>query len=273
MGKELRFEVTINSDLDSDVEGVVAFGDFTSPKGTAVIYPDSGESLTSFYADLILGRPFPLSLVMRKVGSVGKLVAVALFLHRDLALHPKMLALVAATDLVDRFQVGGLAHVEPDLARFFKFITAYIPPDLSLTQQKSRLVTVVAWIREYVLEDRLPSLPPATPDPVIFDVGTNGFVLAEARSSLEDAWIELYRKGYLRGAVFSSDKDGRRTVLAARKSHFLAFNLKRAAEVLNEAEAAMGEPPGWTVNGLWLTGPERGTFLPVSAVTKVLIRV
>jgi hypothetical protein len=61
-------------------------------------------------------------------------------------------------------------------------------------------------------------------------------------------------------------------VLVARKSSFLAFDLQKAAEILNEAERAMGEPE-WVTDGLWLEGPPKGTRLLVSAITKVLVRV
>ena len=125
------------------------------------------------------------------------------------------------------------------------------------------------------MEDRLPALPPEPEPPRPFDYGTNGFVLAQAapKAPLEDGWVELYREGYLRGALFSPPEQDRRTVLVARKSPFLAFDLWKAAEVLNEAERAMGEPPGWLADELWLRGPEQGTLLLVSAITKVLIRV
>lgn len=271
--EELRFEVLIDPDLDPEVENVVALGGFTTSKGTAAVYPDDRTALTNLYSDLILGRSLPLTLKARKIDTVGKLVAVALFLHRDLAIHPRMPSLIASASFVDQLQVVGLSHIDPDMARFFKFLLAYMPPDLPKSKQKDRLVTVVGWIRDFLLEDRLPSLPPAPKPPVIFEVGTNGFVLAEARSSLEDGWIELYRRGYLRGALFGLDKDGRRTVLAARKSPYLTFDLRKAAEVLNEAEKAMGEPPAWEADELWLEGPPQGTFLLVSAITKVLIRV
>lgn len=271
--EELRFEVVIDPDVDPKVENVVAFGEFTSPEQTAVIYPDDPALLVNFYSDLILGRPFPLTLVTRIVNTIGKIVSLALFLHRDLAIHPRMTSLVAAATLVDQLRLVGLAHIDPDLARFFKFLVSYMPPGLSKDQQKDKLVTVVGWVREYILEDRLPSLPRSSPPPVVFDIGTNGFVLAHTKSSMEDGWIELYRQGYLRGALFGSDREGRRAVLAARKSPFLSFDLKKAAEILNETERAMGEPPGWATDGLWMEGPPNGTLLLISAITSVLVRV
>lgn len=271
--EELRFEVIIDPDLSPEIENVVAFGEFTSPNGTAAIFPDGALALTRFYGDLVLGRPFPLTLVLRKIDTIGKIVSLVLFLHRDLAIHPKMPALVAAASFVDQLKLVGLAHIDPDLARFFKFLVSYLPPTLSRSDLKKRLVTVVGWIREYLLEDRLPALPPAPPIPRILDVGTNGFVLAEGQCPLEDGWVELFRQGYLRGALFSPDRDGRRIVMVARKSPFLDFDLRKAADILNEAEQAMGEPPDWVTDGLWLNSPPKGTLLLVSAITKVFVRI
>jgi len=124
-----------------------------------------------------------------------------------------------------------------------------------------------------VFDGQLPALPVEPEPPRVFDSGSNGFVLATAEGSLEDGWVELYREGYLRGALFSPPKEDRRQVLVARKSHFLAFDLHKAAEVLNEVERALGEPPGWLAGELWLRGPEGGTLLPITAITQVLVRV
>lgn len=268
---ELHFQVVIDPDLGPDIENAVALGEFRSPKGTAVVILDS--SLASFYRDLLLGRPLPLTLVTRKVDSVGKVLVITLFLHRDLAIHPKVFSLVAAANLVDQLQLVGLAHIDPALARFFQFLMSYLPPSLGKPELEKRLVTVVSWVRDHLLEDRFPALPPVQEPPRILDIGTNGFVLAECRGSLEEGWIELYRQGYLRGLLFGPNLGGRRKVLAARKSPFLAFDLRKAADILNEAESAMGEPPGWVTDGIWLEGPPEGTLLLVSALTQVLIRV
>jgi hypothetical protein len=270
MVEELQFEVVVNPDIQPEVENVVAFGaGFTSPEGTAAIFHD----IPTFYEELALGRPLPLALALRDVAAVGKVLAISLFLHRDLALHPKTLSLVAFADFVDRLGVVGLAHIDPDVARFFGLLTTYLPSDLSPSELRGRLVTVVGWVREYLLEDRLPAFLSAHPMPRVLDIGTNGFVLAEGVEPLIEGWVDLYRQGYLRGVLFGPDCENRRTVLAARKSQFLTFDLRKAADILNETERAMGEVSGWVADELWLWGPRGGTQLPASAVMKVLVRV
>jgi len=268
--EELRFQVIVDAKVDREVDGVLAFGDF-EPGPDAVAYPDDHTALPRFFVDLIQGRPYPLTVVTRSIHTVGRLVSVALFLHRDLAIHPAMPGLVAAASLTDELGLAGLAHLDRDLARFFQLLGSYLPPNLGKKAQQERLGTAVVWIRQYVLEGSLPALPVEAPPPEILDTGTNGFVLAEGRPS-EDSWVELYRQGFLRGVVFGpSRKDGRRAALAARKSLFLPFDLRKAAEVLNEAETAMGEPSGWLVGPLWLKSG--GTLLEPEDVMKVLVRV
>jgi hypothetical protein len=270
MEDELRFEVVIDRNLGPKVEDAIALGDFEGP----MAYPGD-DALTAFYGHLILGRPFPLKLVARDVHSVSDLIVVALFLRRDLAIHPAMPGLIAAASLVGQLKLAGLAHIDRDLARFFRLLRGYLPPGLSKNEQKTRLTTAVEWVYQYVTQGELPALPPEPGPPQVFDVGTNGFVLAQSapRSPLENGWEELYRQGYLRGALFSPSVEERRRVLAARKSPYLTFDLRKAAAAFNEAEKAMGEPPGWEADDLWMRGPEQGTLLLISAITDILVRI
>lgn len=271
--QELQFQVVIDKSLDSDVKGVVAFGDFESSDGSAAIYPVDG--IEAFFNDLILGKPFPLVFATRRLETLGTFVAVSLFLHRDLALHPGVPGVVAAVRLFDVYKVSGLAHVDRDLARFFRFLTAYLntPPQDKAAQQQA-LATAVGWLRAYVLEGRLPSMPAERELPRILDRGTDGFVVAScSHSDLVLGWEELYRQGFLRGILMQSVGRDRWRMLGARKSAYLAFDVVKAAAVLNEAEGAMGEPPQWYSDGLWLVGPEEGTLLLPSAVIRLLLMV
>lgn len=261
--EELHFQVLV---LDPDApfpEGAVCFG------------AGSSFGLRGFYEDLIMGRPFPLVFATRGIKDLQTVIAVSLFLHRDLAIHPATPNLVIAAELADSYENAGLAHIDYDLGRFLRFIKRFLPPDLSKKELESRLVSAVSWVREYVLEGRLPAMPGEPPSPRILDRGTNGFVVAEApaKSRLDEVWVELFRQGFLRGVVFGAASGDRRQVLIARKSAFLSLDLARAAGIFNEAEQAMGELPGWEATELWLAGPREGTLLLPSWVIAVLVRV
>lgn len=270
-----QFQVVIDPELGREVAGVVAFGDFKlkDDAESGVVYPSSG--LEGFYNDLLLGRPFPLVLASRGIHTVGQLLIVALFLHRDLALHPRTMSLVAAVDLVDRLRIIGLAHIEPDLRRFFKLLTGFLPPKLGRKKQQKRLTTAVEWLRDYIVEDRLPALSPELPSPKILDTGTGGFVVAETqgRGDLDEGWVDLFRQGFLWGLLCTPAQDGRRRALGGRKSGWVPLGLGQIASNLNAAESAMQEPPEWVVDECWLQGPEAGTLLPIEAIVKVLIHV
>jgi len=112
---ELRFEVIIDPSLEPEVEGVVAFGQFVAKGELSAVYADSRTALTEFYVDLLQGRPFPLKLVTRDIQTVGQLVAMAVFLRRELAIHPALPGLIAAANLVDQLGLVGLAPVDRDL--------------------------------------------------------------------------------------------------------------------------------------------------------------
>jgi len=273
--REITLKVLIG-ELPEDVEAV----HYGVEVPDVVSYVSTGEqtALSKFYYDLLLGRPVPLAFYTSEVGGVDTMLAISLFLHRDLAVNPKFPALVAAADLVERLSVQGMAHIDRDLARFLKFLRVYLPPSgLSKREQGSRLQMVMTWIREFVMEDKLPNMPVEPEPPRVIDTGTNGFVMAEAArgADLYEGWVELYREGFLRGVLFSPPVSDRRKVLVARKSHFLEFDLRQAAEVFNEGEKAMGEPAGWVMphGSDWLEGPEGGTLLLVSVIRDVLCRV
>jgi hypothetical protein len=117
-------------------------------------------------------------------------------------------------------------------------------------------------------------MPPPPPMPDVKDIGTNGFVWAETAwaASLDEGWVDLFRMGHLRGILVTSPMGGRRRVRIARKSLWTALNLDAACSVLNEMEAAMGQPPGWQVRGDALDSPGHGTEVEVKHIVALLVR-
>lgn len=268
--EELRLEVRIDPHLSHDCPNAVAFGQFRSDS-TNIVY----DHLPQFFEDLILGRPLPLIFAARRVDDVEALVAVSLFLHRELAVEPDALSLVASVELVRRIGAGGLAHIPRDLARFFLLVKAYLPEALVRKEQQERLTTAIGWVRDYLLHGRFPSLPAEPPQPRVIDTGTNGFVLAEmpGGKDLEWGWVELFRQGHLRGVLLGTGAGDRVKVVAAKKSPFMEFDLGKAADILNEAEEAMGEPRAWVSRSGFLFGPEPGTLMLPSTLMDVFLRI
>jgi len=277
--EEIQLKVVLDPAIGSVVKSVVAFGDFTTEDETIETAIYNPLELPRFFRDLILGRPLPLEFVSKGIPNLGVFVAMALFLRRELAIHPAMPGLIAAVDLVDNYGVSGLAHVDRDLARFFRVLKSFLS-EIPKGASQIKLDTALGWLAEYIDRGSLPALIPDEPQPSIIDRGTNGFVLAEIQRwswpSLEFGWEELYREGYLRGATFSPmHKDTqRRLVLGARKSLYLSLDLNKAASALNEAEDSIGEPAEWSCEkGLWLKSPPEGTLIPISALTQLLVRL
>lgn len=233
----------------------------------------SYESLTRFFEDLIVGTPFSTVFATPEIRDVDTLFAIALFLKRDLAMHPRMPGLVYDVDLVHRLGFAGQAHVDRDLARFLEFLRRYLHGAGSEAQLGERVRTAVDWIHTYVHIGALPSLPSEPPPPRVLDVGTGGFVIGKSETGLFLAdWIELFREGHLRGFLFYARGD-RLTVVAARKSLAVGYDLLSAACILNEMEAAMGMASSWKVEKDWLFGPTEGTLIEQKDLTEVFVRV
>jgi hypothetical protein len=234
-------------------------------------------ALPCFYEDLILGHPFPLIFATHQINDIDTLFAIALFLHRDLAIHPSTAAAVYTIDFVHRLGLPALAHLDNNLAKFFSALRDYFPVT-GLTQRElsDRIKSAVGWLREYVYNGTL-SLRGAYSSPVIkiLDQGTNGFVIAETSGSLVDGWVELYRMGFLRGLLVSPNYSDKRRILITRKSSFVPLNLIMAGQILNQMELAMGESDEWhvTPDNLWLESPKEGTLILVKDIIEVLVRI
>ena len=229
----------------------------------------SPGALTTFYEDLVLGRPFPTRMVARRVDGMDTVVAMALFLHRELAIEPRTPGFVAQVDFLHRRGLTVVGHVDLHLEQM-----VYLLNDAPEGPDHEWLTRAIGWIRDYLTRGMVPGTVRQARVRVI-DRGTDGFVAATTEETqLLRAWVELYRQGFLRGVVFgSASPDLRRPVLISRKSAYVSLDIDKAASVLNEMEAAMGEAPAWTVDGLWLHGPPQGTFVLPADVLAVLTRV
>lgn len=272
MDAPLTLQVVLDPNIGHPMPDAVCF--CTGPPGedlssyTEPVYDD----LDAFFLDLVCGRPLPLKFVARRVDDERTVLAVALFMNRDLPIHPKTPSLLAASALWRDFPSWGLAHVDRDLGRFLGLLRAAVPPSgLDRRALGDRLSTAMGWVRDYIRNDELPSLPPM-PLPEVIDVGTNGFVIAKTSGPLGFGWIDLFRMGHLRGLLVNDAAHGRIRARIARKSRWAALNLEAACQVLNEMEAAMGQPPEWTVSGDALNSPRHGTEIEVEHLVALLLR-
>jgi hypothetical protein len=227
--------------------------------------------LTCFYDDLIHGRAMPPKFASKSLADIDTLVALALHQDPGLLVCPNALKLVTAADLVHRRGAVGMAHVDPELTQFFRFLRGLfkgVPQGLD-----NLMVQAVSYLQDYIGNDRLPQMGREPDPPTVLDTGSRGFVVAETGGSLGEAWVHLFRAGHLRGVVVSQERAGRRFVLGARKGPYVAFQLDTAAGLLNEVERAMGELPEWKSDALWLYGPPDGTVMLVTHMLEVLVRV
>lgn len=286
----MDLNIRIEKGLPTIVEGSVSFETGATREqlksSPQVVYEHHGEefsaldksALMSFYEDLLLGRAMPTTLATPEIKDIDTIVAIALFLHRDLATHPNTPAFVHAVDFAHRLGIVGLSHLDDHLARFLSALRAYFP-EKGLPQRvlSEKLQDALKWIRIYIHDGIIPlqgSPPPV--DVCVLDQGTSGFVVAELRSGpFLDGWVDLYRKGYLRGLLVGQSQEGRRKSLVAKKSAYLTFDLAPAASALNQMEAAMGELPEWSVSsdGLWMESPSHGSLIRVNHLIEVLTRV
>lgn len=226
-------------------------------------------ALTMFFEDLVLGRPLPLKFATRSIQDVDTLVALALFLQRDLAVQPTTPAFVAVVDLVHRRGVPLLGHLDRDLGGFLRFLRRLFPEGLARQELGDRLGAAVAYIRDYLVDGRLPSVDLSWPEVRVMQTGTNGFVLAQTTGPLVEGWVELYRQGHLKGVLLGALG----AASLARKSVWVGFDLERALGVLNALEEAAMGLPEWRLEGDFLLGPPGGSQIRPTDLLQLAIRL
>lgn len=278
-------QVLVEPDLPSVAPDAIMFECGATADETLAggfIYEHHGESFTPahqgalsrFYEDVTLGRRMPTTFATRRIRDVDTVFAIALFLNRDLVLVPNMLGIVAQMELVHRRGIPMLAHVDPYTAGFVKLLRNYFPEGLPKPEVGKRIGTASGWIREFVTEGAGPAVGRGLPEVRVLDRGTGAFAIAETEGDLVEGWVVLYSQGFARGVLMGPERDGRRPVLAARKSSYVAFDLQTAARLLNDVETAMGEPAQWECKGgEWLFGPTKGTVLQPAHMLEVFLRV
>lgn len=276
--------VEINPALPAVVPDAVSFETGASQAQVAdpnlCVYEHHGQdfgwldpgALSCLFDDIIHGRTLPPMFASHAIGDVDTLVALALHRKPNLAICPNAFRLVTSAELVHRRGAIGMAHADPDLVRFIQLLRGLFPKQLEKRKFEAALEMALALLNDYIEGDQLPNLVEAEA-PVVLDAGQRGFVVAETAGALGEAWVQLFRTGYLRGVVVGKDTNGRRNVLGARRSPFVAFQLDVAARMLNEMERVQGEDPAWVSDGVWLSSPPGGTIILVSHLLEVLVRV
>jgi hypothetical protein len=277
--EDLKFNVVIGSEIP---EESVLFERGTTPdKLGPGVYDHHGEgydpftpgALTRLFEDLVIGTKLPLSFSTPTLNAPDTILAIALFMGRDLLLLPATPGLVYGVDLAHRFGPQLLAHLDPIVSGFFKSFPRFFTPNLTNQEIGERVSTMIQWTREYLTEGKYPNLSAAAPDVRVLDVGTNGFVLAEALNVSVDAWEVLYRDGHLRGVILGPEVEGRRRVLASRKNERAWENLPKAIPFLNELESLSNGDPKWRCEGDFVYSPAVGTNALVSHLLKVFLGI
>lgn len=259
----LNFQITIDPDRDFP-EAV----NFRTGK------PQSYDRLSKLFYALISGDPLPLTLGLHRVDDPAAMLAIAIFLRRDLTICPKILGVITSVELFCDEPIWGPGHIDRDFANFLKFLTLYVSTKgLDRAVLGDRVISVVDWIADYVQHDRLPQLPPIQPPPRILDVGTGGFVVAEMATGTHlVGWWDLFRSGYFRGILTFEVKQGRRSVTLARKSIATPLFLEQAKAAYEAVEGALGGS-GWYQSGNVLHSPPKGTMIELPHLIEVAIRV
>lgn len=280
--QELQFQVTVDPEHPSVVDDTICFE--TGARRNQIgplVYEHHGDdfdqrspgALIRFFEDLICGTPFPLNLTTHKIRGPDTILAITLFLNRDLALNPATLGLVYGVDLAHRFGSSMLAHLDPTIASFIRSFNKFFPDTLSKMDRGERIGTAVQWIREYLIDGRIPNIGVPLPEVRVLDVGTNGFVLAETSSISTDAWEVLYRLGHLRGVLIEAPLSDSVSILASRKNERAWPNLHHCIPFLNDLEAISGGFSEWRLEGDFVYSPAVGTKVLVSHLLEVFLRI
>lgn len=278
----MNLEILLDPNLPPLVEGAVSFETGARPEDVATpsrhAYEHEGEgfssqspgALTKFYEDLTYGMAFPLVFASKAPRDVDTVVAALLFLDRSLVMHPSVPGFVAGVDLVHRYGPTMAGQVEEDLYRLLLLVRGHAcVPGLSRRELGSRLQDAMGWVRDYLVGS-CPHLGPPLPTSRVVDVGTGGFVIGESIDPSPEAWIGLYRLGFLKGVVFGTVSSGQRRVVASRKSDHIPFDLRKAQALLNEVERIEGNPPSWRMGGFFLTSS--GTNIAPKEIVDVFLR-
>lgn len=279
---EIQFQVLVDPNSPPITDKALCFetGASRDQLGPGV-YEHHGEgfrsedpgALTRFYEDLLLGTSYPLVFATRELRGPDTLVAMAIFMYRDLALIPETVGLVASVDLYHRWGPPLLAHVEPKLAGFLRSFSRLFPPTLSNRERGERIGVGVQWVREFLTSGVLPELSLDPPCVRVLDIGSNSFVLAETVSPSIEAWEILFRQGHLRGVLLGQENEGLRFVMAARKHERSWSGMANASVLLNDLEALSGGDPAWACEGNYLRSPDAGSKVVPSYLLEVFLRV
>jgi hypothetical protein len=280
--EELQFQVIVDPGQPALVDNTICFetGALVSQVGPMVyehhgkdFNPRSTGALTQFFEDLICGTPLPLNFTTHEVRGPDTILAITLFLNRDLALNPATLGLVYGVDLVHRFGPSMLAHLDPTIAGFLRSFNKFFPDTLSKIDRGERIGTAVQWIREYLIDGRIPNIGSSLPEVRVLDVGTNGFVLAETSKPSVEAWEVLYRLGHLRGVLIGEPIEDSIPILGSRKSERAWPNLSHCIPFLNDLDVISGGVSGWRLDGDFVHSPAVGTKILVSHLLEVFLRI
>lgn len=278
----INFQVSIGSEAPILSDEVVCFETGVNPDQVGPgVYEHHGEGFNSFtpgaltrlFEDLVIGTKLPLAFATPQVKGPDTILAITLFLKRELLLLPATPGLVYGVDLAHRFGPQLLSHLDPIVSGFFKAFPRFFTPNLTKNELGERVTTMVGWVSEYLTDGKIPNLGGSSPEVRILDVGTNGFVLAEALNLTLDAWEVLYRDGYLRGVLLGPEVQGRRKLLASRKNERAWEGMPRSVPLLNELEALSGGVPEWKYEGDLVYSPAVGTNVLVSHLLKVFLGI